>query len=130
MSHVDQVTALSSALGVSLRKVTRPEVFELVRGLLDQLDLLGIEEKLDAWGYGLDDLCEVDGDGRISALAIEANVDIPAEILKSLEAVTLLAITKLTIGESEARLLAGWARLEHLAANIDPQSANAAIAHL
>lgn len=133
MSPVDQVADLSSALGVSLRKVTRPEVFELIRGLLDRLDVLGIGEKMEAWGYeDNDSFCEVDADGRISALLIEAQ-DVPHvafQTLASLESVKLLAASKVTIGEPEARVLAGWAGLEYLVVNLDPQSADAAIAHL
>src|SRR4029079_5582781 len=70
MSQIDQVEAFSAAVGVRLRKVPGNDVLGMVRDLLVDLAIVGVEERVKARGYDLsdDDLCEVNAEGQISSL--------------------------------------------------------------
>src|SRR6187397_1879632 len=121
MSQIDQVEAFSAAVGVRLRKVPGNDVLGMVRDLLVDLAIVGVEERVKAWGYDLsdDDLCEVNAEGQISSLLIANTEHVPPAALAMLEAATMLVAPETIIGVEEARVLARLPSLEHLLIAID-----------
>ena len=119
MTQRNAVQEVSSALGIPLRKVLRPDFFFTIRELLANLDFIAFEERLEAAGYSSDDsLCEVNADGQIISLFTHAE-HFPVETIDSLAEVSLLGLVDISLGVVEARALASLGRVEHLIINVD-----------
>lgn len=126
MAQSDEVAHLSSVLGVHLRKVTRTDVFGLLRAALDRMDVVGANERIKAAGYSLDDaLCEVDEDGRLLALFIPEKIAIPADALARMQEIRFLLVPETEIDAVQAQAFASLPHLEYLGFRLPEDGADA-----
>jgi internalin A len=134
MTPLQAIEALSSALGVRIRAVARPALFEFFATLVERLDTIAIDERAHATGDDhLETACHVDGQGRVTALFLNAPGEFPGECLEPMRHLVdleLLAVVTVELGPAQARLLSALPRLRLLATRLQGETASETLAAL